>query len=119
MALPKIEKGSFLIIRTDGATETIEKKPTLGNLRQAIGADELEFVRVGKADDSDIVMAVDEMGYETETVDHGDGRIELRPLRAKKPFNLEGSRLYHAICWPGTTHQIVGDVALCHDADFA
>lgn len=63
-------------------------------------------------------MAVDDFGWETEETDHGNGHIKLRPVRARKPVNEKATELYHAICVPGTTHQIVGDMAIMHDGEF-
>jgi len=31
----------------------------------------------------------------------------------------KATALYHSVCLPGTTHQIVGDVAIAIDAEFA
>jgi hypothetical protein len=117
--LPTVDVGTFLVLRTDGAEEIVRKKPSITHLLKAIGAHTLDFVAVGRASRSDLMMAVDDSGYETELVDHGNGRLEMKPVRATKPFNAKATALYHAVCQPGTTHQIVGDVALVHDADFA
>jgi hypothetical protein len=132
MSLPQVDSGTFQVIRTDGTTETMtfDKKArnrdvsVLDAIRKAIAADTLEFVRIGKVEGSDLIMAVDDNGYETQVVEHGPGeghdfRIELWPIRALKPDNPKATDLYHAICIPGTTHRIVGDVAILHDGDFA
>ena len=112
-----IKRGTYLIIRTDGREERVEKPPTLATIANEIGADTLDFVSVGRAARNDIIMAVDDFGWETEAVDHGGGRVELRPTKARKPVNEKATILYHAVCVSGTTHQIVGDVALWHDGD--
>jgi len=31
----------------------------------------------------------------------------------RRPVNVKATELYLSICKPGTTHQIVGDVAIC------
>lgn len=36
-----------------------------------------------------------------------------------KPINNKATKLYHAICRPGTTHCIHGDVAIVNESDFA
>lgn len=50
---------------------------------------------------------------------NGNGSFELKCIRARKPVNAKATELYHAVCKPGTTHQIVGDVAIVNDEDFA
>ena len=58
------------------------------------------------------------------------GMVHLLPLPGT-PFYQEGNveraltkavadatALYHGVCHPGTTHQIVGDVAIVHEKDF-
>lgn len=105
------------ILRVDGSRETHEvpRGGASGAIAQLIGASYLDTVNLRNGN----VMMVDDAGYETQAVDHGDGRVELRPTRARKPVNPEATKLYLAICVPGTTHQIVGDVAIARDADFA
>jgi hypothetical protein len=117
MTLPTVEKSTVLVIRADGTEEIVKGKPKVKAMHALIGAKTLDFVRIGKLEPNDITMAVDDMGWETTTVDHGDGRIELKPVRALKPINAKATALYLAICRPGTTHQIVGDVAIFHDED--
>lgn len=114
---PKVQRGTILVIRTDGREEVIQSRPKsrLDDIKRSIVAPDLDFVRIGKSDYSDLVMAVDDAGWETELVDHGDGRMELKPVRARKPINPKASDLYHSICVPGTVHMIVGDVAIFHD----
>ena len=67
------------------------------------------------------IMMVDDDGWETNTVDHGNGHIEIVPIAPKngKTINPEATKIYHSICRPGTTHQIVGDVVIALDEDFA
>lgn len=51
-----------------------------------------------------------------------DGRVMLvddNGLAKGLPRNPEATRLYHAVCRPGTTQPIVGDVAIALDEDFA
>jgi hypothetical protein len=35
-----------------------------------------------------------------------------------KPVNQKATALYHAVCRPGTLHQIHGDVVIVSDRDF-
>jgi hypothetical protein len=65
------------------------------------------------------VMLVDDDGWECETVDHGNGHIEMVPVRARKPINPEATRIYRAQCKAETAHRIAGDVAIAWDEDFA
>ena len=115
-----VERKNILVIRTDG-TETVVpmQRGVLDQISELIGADTLDFVRIGLLERTDLVMAVDDSGWEYEVVQHNPGHIEHRPTKARKPINQRATELYHAICKPGTTHQIVGDVAICHDEDFA
>jgi hypothetical protein len=46
-------------------------------------------------------MTLDELGY-----------------KKNLPVNLEATKLYHSVCIPGTTHQILGDVFVSPDSDF-
>lgn len=105
------------IIRTSGARETHEVpgRTAFHAIQKLIGAGILDSVNLRDGR----VMLVDDNGYETETVDHGGGHLELRPTRARKPVNPEATKVYHGVCKPGTTHQIVGDVAIALDEDFA
>jgi len=64
------------------------------------------------------VMCADDNGWETETIRHTT-HIEIKPVRPLKPINPEATKIYHSVCVPGTTHQIVGDVAIAWDEDFA
>ena len=99
------------IIRTDGTEERIVAP--WANICKLIGAQTLDTVNLRDGR----VMCVDDDGYETECVDHGGGRIELRPIAARKPVNAKATKLYHAVCLPGRMHQIVGDVAIIVDAE--
>jgi hypothetical protein len=107
------------IIRCDG-TEEVHDVPTFDAIEVLIGAGGkgLDHVnlRHGRT------MFVDGSGYDTETVSEDRGGVayvQLKPVRANKPVNPKATALYHATCKPGTTHQIVGDVAIVTDADFA
>lgn len=105
------------ILRTDGRVEDVEITRTkpFQQIEQLIGAAMLDGVslRDGR------VMFVDDNGYDTIFVDHGNGQFEAKPVKANKPVNEKATALYHAVCLPGSTHQIVGDVAIVRDEDFA
>jgi hypothetical protein len=118
-ALPQVERGTFLVIRTDGTEEVRRIHPSASAICTAIGCTTLDVVHIGRAAGSDLMMSVDDNGWETKMVDHGWGRVEIKATTPRKPVNAKATALYHAICRPGTTHQIVGDVALAHDEDFA
>ena len=64
------------------------------------------------------VMIVNDHGYETEMVQNGQV-LEIKCLKALLPVNAEATKIYQALCYPGTTHQIVGDIAIAWDEDFA
>jgi len=109
------------VIRTSGAREqhvvsadtSVAAISGIASLIGAAGCLDTVVLRDGR------VMLVDDNGYETTTIEHGVGHFELRPTSARKPVNPEATKLYHSICRPGTTHEIVGDVAIVRDEDFA
>jgi hypothetical protein len=123
MTFPTIERGTYLIVRSDGTEQLVYEKPTVEKICKAIGTDTLDTVILTWANrhQADLVMSIDDNGYETQTVDHGNGRIELVPRRARLPVNRRASELYWATCKPEYrgAHQIVGDVVLARDQDFA
>ena len=104
------------IIRTDGRKETHEvgKHILLPWIKRMIGAEVTDHVNLKDGR----VMIGDDNGYETEIVEKSTGLFELRPIRARKPVNAEATKIYHGICKPGTTHRIVGDVAIAWNKDF-
>lgn len=112
-----IPRGRFLVVRADGTTELVEQKPTLDLVRSAIGADTIDVVAVGRANRTDLVMIVDDDGWNSVPVERPYG-IELVCTTPRRPLNGNATALYRAICHPGTTHQIAGDVAIAHDSDF-
>lgn len=108
------------VIRTSGKREhhTIPNTKPLDHIYRLIGCDTIDTVNLRDGR----VMLVDDNGYDKEDqtlVDHGNGRFEIVCGRANKPVNPDATKLYHGICKPGTTHQIVGDVAIVRDEDFA
>lgn len=117
------------IIRTDGSEEQVEvnRRDPFGQLRPILDIETFDTVNLRDGR----VMLVDDAGYETELVKHPaepgeqvagrplDFKFEMRTTRARKPVNKKATALYHGVCRPGTTHQIVGDVAIVWDKDMA
>ena len=112
---------TITILRIDGSEEQheIERAKAFPLMSQLIGARTLEVVNLRDGR----VMCIDEDGYEVVLVERDplpgfDFVAERVPVRPLKPANAKATALYHAICVPGTTHEIVGDVAIVRDADF-
>jgi hypothetical protein len=120
MTIPTLERGKMLVIYTDGDERIIPmERDSLGQIESVIGAAKgLDFVAIGRANGTDLVMAVDDDGWNYEVVKHSETHLEHRIMTPKRPINQKATTLYHAICKPGTTHQIAGDVCICHDGDF-
>lgn len=107
------------ILRADGGCEehTVGRHILMRWIERMIGATLVDVVNLRDGR----VLIVDDEGYEIEQVEslrEGVLHVENRPVRARKPVNAAATALYHAICKPGTTHQIVGDAAVAWDADF-
>lgn len=98
MKLNTVERGNFRIIRTDGSVEEIVGTPTFDKITELTKITVFDTVNLRNG----CVMLVDDLGH----VGH------------LKPLNVEATKLYHAVCIPGTTHVIRGDVAIVMDADF-
>ena len=85
-----------LIVRADGSEET--RNLAFEQIAPAIGCDVTDIVNLRDGR----IMIVDDNGHvKSET----------------PPINRKATALYHSVCRPGTTHQIVGDVAIVVDAD--
>ena len=110
-----IQQGTYLIIRTDGTEEVITGKARILVIEKQINATCLDTVLIDR--NEMIVMLVDDNGYETREETTGNVTTII-PVKALKPVNEKATAFYHAICIPGTTHQIVGDVAIAYDSDF-
>jgi hypothetical protein len=106
------------VIRTDG---TEEDHKLLDDPRLAIAAIE-RLIRASCTDTVNLrdgrVMFVDDDGWECRSEQRPYG-VEMVPVKPRHPINPKATALYHGVCYPGTTHQIVGDVAIVNDADFA
>lgn len=110
------------LIRTDGTVQDFDQPVSMQEIHRLIGAATADTVMLRHMGSPLHVMIVDDNGYETRSeVYQEPGRFVemLVPVRALKPINAEATRLYHANCAPGTTHQIVGDVFVVPDEDFA
>ena len=95
-----MKPGTYKVIRVDG-TETVHAgKPSIPEIMRLIGCGSLDTVAIGPQRRR--VMFVDDTGV----VDN-------------KPVNQKATEIYHAVCRPGTVHQIHGDVVIVHDDDFA
>lgn len=100
------------IYRTDGRIERhyIPRRGMLRWCREQIGAEVCDTVSLPGGR----VMLVDDHGYESREEVRGNVTT-LVPVRALKPVNANATALYHAVCKPGTTFEIVGDVAVIID----
>jgi hypothetical protein len=98
------QAGEYRIIRVDGTEEIVLGKATIPVIQAAIGCDCLDVVCLSfdqRTRLPEAVMLVDDTGMI-------DG----------KPINPKATALYHAICRPGTTGSIHGDVVVASDRDF-
>lgn len=87
------------LMRADGTETELHGPHALRDIAQMIGADTLGTILLA---DRKHVMLVDDDGH-------------LKHLAV----NEEATRLYHAVCVPGTTWPIVGDVVIVPDSDYA
>ncbi|WP_011298529.1 hypothetical protein [Cupriavidus necator] len=86
------------VILADGEEIVLDGPRTIDQIRDRIGADYLDTVRLR---DRRHVMLVDDDGHP-------------KGLRV----NEKETRLYWDVCIPGTTHQIRGAVVIVPDSDF-
>jgi hypothetical protein len=116
-----------LVIRCDGTEEThkINANNFHAEVEPLIGAKTFGTVNIFK---NPIhaprfgmrrpVMVLDDAGYDTRVIQHGNHEHHV-PIQARRPVNPKATELYHSVCRPGTTHEIVGDVAIVDDEDLA
>jgi len=106
------------LIRTDGTHEwhEISRNGAIQSCCRLMGCELTDSVNLRDGR----VMLMDDDGWETRT-ERPEGHIVLVPIRPKagKQINPEATRIYRSVCKPGTTHQIVGDVIIVNDEDFA
>jgi hypothetical protein len=107
------------LIKTDGTEIDLIGPTSMEDIRRMIGANMLDTVGLRHMGLPLHVMCVDDGGWECEDVQHSATHFERRPVRALKPINEKATELYLANCRPGTTHQIVGDVVIVPDEDYA
>jgi len=103
------------VIRTDGTEEnhTLPKAGLLRQIYKLIGCETVDAVNLRDGR----VMLVDDDGWECQEMARDYG-VELVPIRARKPVNARATDFYRAVTIPND-HQIVGDVAIVNDEDFA
>src|SRR5438128_4442234 len=110
------------LIRTDGTHEwhTIRAKGASARIQACHDLMGCELSDTVNFHDGR-VMLVDDAGWETEMDTDIQGQLIIKCIRPKagKEINPEATRLYRSVCRSGTTHQIVGDVILAEDRDFA
>ena len=113
------------VLRIDGTIEPIDGPGNLdeyhAKIRALIGCERTDSFMLA---DRVHIMILDDAGWEYEVTEERDEAtrtviVTHHTTRALKPVNAEATRLYHAVCVPGTTHEIVGDVVIVPDSDFA
>jgi hypothetical protein len=105
------------IIRCDGTEHIISAPITMAGIGYLIGAQTMDVIPLRHLGNPLHVMVVDDHGWDFAVVQSGNVTKHV-PVKALKPINEKATALYHANCKPGTTHQIVGDVAVVPDDDF-
>lgn len=90
------------LLRANGTAKDITEPRPIAELRTLISADTIDSVQLRHMGNPLHLMLVDDRGHEKGL-----------------PVNEEATRLYLANCYPGTTHQIRGDVVIVPDEDFA
>lgn len=81
------------VIRVDGTETVCDGKVSIAEIQRIIGCDCLDTVRVGP--DRELTMFIDDTGMI-------DG----------KPVNPKATTLYHAVCRPGNSYSIHGNVVI-------
>lgn len=89
------------LLRADGTRVDLVGPIGFLDARKMIGAETCDVVSLRHLGHPLHVMLLDDLGH-------------VRGL----PVNVEATKLYHANCRPGTTHQIVGDVLVVPDGDY-
>lgn len=99
------------IIRCDGSEERTDVEH--GGVAAAIGATTTDSVNLRDGR----IMFVDDDGWEFVVKHVSPTHIVHVPTRARRPVNTKATALYHSVCVPGTTHQIVGDVCIVAESE--
>lgn len=132
----QLKDRSRRIIHTDGRIEPVFGPQTISQIEEHLKTATLDTVNLRHMGPPMMIMAVDDFGWETITLRGNEVSEEMktiarergmpietlqeqRAVRPRKPINEIATALYRANCVPGTTHQIVGDVYVCPDEDFA
>jgi hypothetical protein len=84
---------TYKIIRVDGSETMHQGVPSISEIMRLITCEGLDTVTIDRRRQT--VMFVDDTGML-------DG----------KPVNAKATALYHAVCKPGTVHQIHGDAVI-------
>lgn len=113
--LLRFPRGSYRLVPSGpaGGWTNVNERPSIRKIRDGIGGGNLDTVNLldpWTHGHLGLVMLVDDIGS-PQLADGSDGK--------GLPVNELATWLYWARCRPGTTHQIRGPVALCHDIDFA
>lgn len=87
------------IIRCNGSEQELIGPTSIHDLQILLNATTLDTVNLR---DGNHIMLVDDNGH-----------------ALKKPFNQTATILYRSLCKPGTTHSILGDVAIVPDSDYS
>jgi hypothetical protein len=95
-----MENGHYTVILVDGTETVHEGSPPMAEICRLIGCATLDTITIGRQRQT--TMFVDDNG-----------------MIAGKPVNLKATALYHAVCQPGTEHQIHGNVVIVNDRDLA
>ncbi|MEI2416180.1 DUF3846 domain-containing protein [Orrella sp. JC864] len=88
-----------MLLRADGAELPLVGPHSIQDIQTMLGADALDVVRMA---DRIHVMLVDDAG-------------QAKGL----PVNVSATAHYHAVCRPGVTQPILGDVVIVPDSDYA
>ena len=96
----ELKRGEWKIIRVDGTEATVQSKPTLQAVYEAIGCENIDTVTLDHK--NQVVMMVDDVGMI-------DG----------KPVNKKATALMKEAFGRGYPNAIHGDVAIVNDEDFA
>lgn len=106
------------LIKVDGTEQDLPNPVNMARIRELIGAKSIDTVNLRHMGHPLHVMCVDDHGHVIVPITEGV-QTTLLSVGHRKPVNQKATELYHANCRPGTTHQIVGDVVIVPDDDFA
>jgi hypothetical protein len=118
--LPIIERGTALIIRTDGSEEILKGWDgwTLDMVRRAMlpeGEGSVEATTLGTTNDDLIMWGEDDI-VDGEFVETAGGGY-IRPTGYPRPINDKATAIYHA-AGGNFAYEIPGDQLIVHASDF-